>query len=602
MRAFARVKANEPPSVTPPHADPKRGGLLVVGYLLAAALVPAGTAAAQDAFQEAVRAGNTAWTGRNFPVAQAAYLRALSLDSVGSSQVVYRAAVLYSWDGDLLRAIPLFSRYTRLEPRDDEGRIALAKAYAWHGETAVAVAVYDSILGRDRTYRDAALGAAQTLAWAGRFAEAIGRYERWIEENGKDVEASLARARTMAWAGHLKQSEREYQRLSEGGERLEASKGAALVAGWRGDLFRSEGMWRGITARFPLDAEAWVGLAQVLRWSGRPEDARDALVKAVASDPDNADARNQRRWVAADLAPGVLPGAASSWDSDGNTSTLVSLRGNLRPVRRTNLTVTASHRWAHFGVATGTSAGARASLRWSPERRVTLTGDLGLVSMHGERGTEVVNRSQMIGAGSASVRLSSRASIGANLSRDVFDETASLILAGIVVSTVGVEGEIDLGRGVSLSGGAHRADFSGGSVVNQRQAVFGALRWRPKRGWSVTAGGRSLGYDASPRDGYFSPARYRHGEVATRWAPGRDLGWGGFVEAGVGAQYVRFVDPGSTKATQRIGAGLSYRPAPGTEFSASYGFSNVSSAGSLASASGSVYHASVVSLSARIRL
>ena len=82
------------------------------------------------------------------------------MDSVGSSRAVFRLATLHAWNGQLAQAIALYQRYAVLEPRDDEGRVALARAFAWNGETRPAVAIYDSILGRDRTYRDAALGAA----------------------------------------------------------------------------------------------------------------------------------------------------------------------------------------------------------------------------------------------------------------------------------------------------------------------------------------------------------------------------------------------------------------------------------------------------------
>lgn len=602
MEAYAGVKANEPSTVTPPRHGRWPGGVARWTLALALGLSQVRTVAAQESFAELVEAGDLAWRQKQFPAARSAYQKAMELDSVGSSRAVYRVAVLHSWDGDLVRAIPLFALYARLEPRDEEGRIALAKAYAWQGTTATAVAIYDSILGRDRTYRDAALGAAQALAWAGRFDDAIGRYSRWIADNGQDAEAALGRARTMAWAGRLKAAEREYHRLSEGGERLEANKGAALVAAWRGDLFRSEGMWRSITTRYPKDAEAWVGLAQVLRWSGRPEDARHALDRALLVDPENADAREQRRWVNADLAPAVTPYVGGMRDSDGNQNTVLLLRGSMRPLRRTVVTVTGSHRRASFDAAAGVSDAGRASIRWTPERRLTLSGDLGVVHVDAERGAVQVNRSRTVGGGAATVRLTSSASLGVGVAKDVFDETAPPMVLGIEVATVTVEGEIQLGRGMSLSAGGHRAELSGGSGDNTREAAFGALRWRPRRIWSLTLGGRSLGYQFSPRDGYFSPSRYRHLEVAGRWFPGRDLGWAGFVEAGLGTQYVRFAGAGDTKPTERIGLGLSYRPAPGTELEASFGFSNVSSSGNLASSKGSVYHASVFGLSARIRL
>lgn len=295
--------------------------------LIALWALGAGTTAAQSPpLDRAIRAGDSAWTEGRFPAARDAYARALGLDSLKSSRSVYRLAVLNTWDGNLPGAIPLFALYVRLEPRDEEGRIALAKAYAWNGNTTAAVATYDSILARDPTYRDAALGAARSLIWAGRFDTALARYDKWLTDNPRDVEAGLARARSLAWAGRLRESERAYTALGAGGENLETQKGIAMVAAWRGDLSRSERLWRELSVVAPRDAEVWVGLAQVLRWSGRSEAARTALHRALVADPANPDAREQMRWVRAELGWTVEPGGHAIWDSDQNQSRLASPR------------------------------------------------------------------------------------------------------------------------------------------------------------------------------------------------------------------------------------------------------------------------------------
>ncbi|HEU5218114.1 MAG TPA: tetratricopeptide repeat protein, partial [Gemmatimonadales bacterium] len=250
----------------------------------------AGTAVAQTApIDLAIRSGDSAWTAGRYPVAREAYARVLALDSVKSSRSVYRLAVLHTWDGDLKGSLPLFALYIRLEPRDEEGRLALARAYAWKGNTAAAVAIFDSILSRDHTYRDAALGGALALVWAGKYDAALARYDKWLIQNPRDIEAGLARARSLAWAGRLTQSERAYTALGKGGENLETQKGIAMVAAWRGDLGRSERIWRRLSAQAPMDAEVWVGLAQVQRWAGRSEDAKTALERALAANPSNAD-------------------------------------------------------------------------------------------------------------------------------------------------------------------------------------------------------------------------------------------------------------------------------------------------------------------------
>ena len=552
-----------------------------------------------ERFEGLARAADSAWRAGRFAEARTGYEQALAVDSIGSSRAVYRLAVLLSWDGILPRAIPLFARYTRLEPRDEEGRIALAKALAWNGQTNSAVAVYDSILSRARTYRDAALGAALTLGWAGRFADAVARYDQWLAANPKDVEAELARARALAWWGKLAESERTYAAIAARGERLEGYKGVALVAAWRGDLGRSEDLWRLVTRRAPKDAEGWVGLAQVLRWGGRADDAGDALHQALTIDPRSQDAAQQLRWVRADLAPAIEPGAAVAWDSDDNRSTLVSVAASVRPFRRGRLTLAGARRDADLGRASGSSTTGRAALRLHLTRVLTLTGDGGVAHTVGQRAAVANDRTVATGGIGATIQVGPRLSLGGNARKSVFDETAALIGAGIDVRSVGAEAELRLASRLTLAGGAERASLRGGSMPNERRSGSMALRWRVRRAVTWSLGGRAFGYDQNPHDGYFAPSRYQLGEVAVRWAPGRDLGWGAVVEGGLGAQRVAFTGAPATTGTQRISLGIVYRPSPGSEVGADYGFSNVS-ATAAGPVGGSIYRSQ--NLNVRIRL
>ena len=552
-------------------------------------------------FEEIVRAGDSAWNVGRFPEARSRYLEALAIDSAGSSRAVFRLATLSAWDGHLTQAIPLYRRYSVLEPRDEEGRVALAKALAWNGETVRAVAIYDSILGRDRTYREAALGAAQALAWAGRFAAALVRYDQWLAGQPKDVEAELARARTLAWAGKLGPAEAAYQAIAARGERLEAEKGVAVVAAWRGDLGRSERLWRRITTRIPQDAEAWVGLAQVLRWSGRPRLARQALDRALAANPANSDAAEQRRWVRAELAPAIEPSVMGSWDSDQNRSLLIgtAARGWVGPVQATAF---ASERWAELALATGTSTSGRVSLRLPVGSEFALVGDVGAIRMRAESGALIKTQQLFTGSVAATGRLASWLSVGGNARRSGFDETALMMLSGVEVTSFGADAEIRVNGRVGLAGGGDIARLEGGSVPNRRRVGFASVRWRPSRTWAVTASGRALGYDESPRDGYFAPSRFRLGELGIRWSRGRDLGWNVAVDAGLGAQYVAFSSASSTKGTQRIAASLGYRPAPGFEVAADYSFSNVAATGAGPTGGGSIYRAQVISVRGKLLL
>lgn len=554
-----------------------------------------------SALDAVVRQGDSAWTAGRFPTAREAYQRALALDSLGSSRSVYRLAVLHTWDGELRRAIPLFALYVRLEPRDQEGRIALAKAHAWNGQTAAAVAIYDSILSRDATYRDAAFGAAQALAWAGRFDAALARYDRWLIQNPKDVEASLARARTLAWAGRLPASERAYATIGSGGEQLEADKGVAIVAAWRGDLGRSERLWRRLSAKAPRDAEVWVGLAQVLRWSGRPEEARAALQEALATDPANPDAREQMRWVRAELGTTIEPAAYAGWDSDDNRSLTLSLAGSMRPLPRTRFTVSGLYRDAELGTTTGTSVTGRASLRIYAGNHLTLSGDVGQTRTRSGLGTSAEQRHFTVGGARAGLRLSSGFTVGGGVAWSAFDETAPLIANGITVRSWSGEADLRLPGRLVLSAGGESADLEGGSVPNRREAGFAVLRWRARRTVSIALSGRAFRYQESPRDGYFAPSRFLLGEISTRIGHGRDLGWAFEIEGGLGVQQVQFDDPGATRSAQRIGASLAYRPRPGGEIVLDYGFSNVAAnAAGGVTGGGSVYHAHVLTLRTRL--
>lgn len=567
--------------------------------LLAAVLAaqPAGRAAG---ISVAVRTGDSAWTGGSYAVARDAYTRVLAIDSTASSRSVYRLAVMRTWDGDLHGALPLFSLYVRLEPRDEEGRIALAKALAWSGNTANAVAIYDSILSRDLTYRDAALGAAQALTYAGKLNDALARYDGWLKQHPRDIEAGLARARTLAWRGKLKESERAYASLGTGGEHLEAEKGVALVAAWRGNLGRSERLWKALSQKAPKDAEIWTGLAQVQRWQGRSEEARVSLRKALDANPGSPDAREQLRWVKAELGTVMSPTALATWDSDRNQSVLVGVSASVRPLTRTRLTVSGSYRDARLNANKGTSAGGMASLLLHAGTRLSLTGAVGATRTRAGGGSTAVDRDFLVGGGRATLMITPGFTLGGGVSHYAFEETAALIASGVTVTSYSGETELRLPARFSLSAGGEHAELEGGSGPNVRNAGFGAVRWRASRQASFALSGRGFRYAEQLRDGYFAPSQFLLGEFSTRLSAGGDLGWAGQLEGAVGLQDVEFNDPGVTRGTQRVGALLAYRPRPGAELALEYAFSNVASNTGSVAGGGSVYHAHTVSFRTRL--
>lgn len=558
--------------------------------------------AAQETFHDAIRIADSAWSGRRFVEAKASYQRALVIDSVASSRAVYRMATLRSWDGELEGAIALFARYVRLEPRDEEGRIALARTYAWAGETSNSVAVYDAILSRDSTYRDAALGAAQALAWAGKYRESLARYDVWIGRYPNDHEASLARARSLAWAGRLGDAGRAYAQIAANGEPLEGRKGQALIAAWKGDLLASEEMWTRLTHEYPNDARVWLGLAQVLRWSGRAPEAREALAHALAVDPNDVDVRTERRWIEGALAPAVSPSITMSWDSDGNHTTRSDLRASLHPMRLVMATLDASQHQADLGSRSARSMATHLTLRWLADRRLTISGDAGVIQAAANGGALSIDRSRFVGSAQATLKLTSRITAGTFLGYDIFDETVTGVLSSLDVTSAIVSGDVELGKRVTFGMSADRARFAGGSRPNERNGYAASLRWRARRAWSFAVNGRDMGYSATTHDGYFAPERYRLGEAMTHYEPMRDFGWSGYFEGAAGMQFLRSSGADTRQATQRVGVGLVHRWSPGSEFGMEYGASNVAGSAANPGESGIVYRYQSVTLRGRLRL
>ena len=126
------------------------------------------------------------------------------------------------------------------------------------------------------------------------------------------------------------------------------------------------------------------------------------------------------------------------------------------------------------------------------------------------------------------------------------------------------------------------------------------LRWRMRRLSWLAVTGRVQNYDENLHDGYFSPSRYRFGEVSTHLGWGHDLGWALELEGGLGFQNVRFDVPVETRSTQRVGGSLAYRPRPGAEFALEYAFSNVANTTGTVTGGGSVYHANTLGLRGRL--
>ena len=135
-----------------------------------------------------------AWQAEEYPAATVLYQVIVASDPPVPSVAIFRLATLRAWDNRFDEAVALYRRYMAMEPRDDDGRLALSRALAWKGDYSAALAIYDSVLVTNPANRDAVVGRAETLAWSGRFREALLGYEGWLAAHPSDRDASLSYA------------------------------------------------------------------------------------------------------------------------------------------------------------------------------------------------------------------------------------------------------------------------------------------------------------------------------------------------------------------------------------------------------------------------
>ena len=533
---------------------------------------------------EILARGDVAWEAREHDAAFAAYDSVVRADSTFSTRALFRLGTLHAWANRLPEAIACHRLYVRLEPKDLEGNVALARTYAWASRFPAAIAAYDSVLAREADYRDAVIGRATALAWWGKLDPAIADLSRWQSTHPDDVEVALQRARFLSWAGKLDDAILLYDSLASGGGALEAEKGRARILAWRGDLGLAEARWRAITKENPTDVEAWVGLGQVLRWSGRPFAAEEALSQAVALDPAGEEAREQLRWVESETKPGATLQWTHATDSERNSLDLVEV-GTSR-AQPWNASLTASARIKRVGqpnapVAARTIPAAQVGIIWQPIRlRLTVRAQVGVIDYSGV----TAGGSELQGAVRLNLPLGTRFTVGAGAYREAFDDVVSIAERALTLTGREVDAALTLHPRVRLGAASGLSTVHGPDAPNDRRTVTGSLRVKPSRALTFVALHREARWDHAMPGIYFAPARFAITEGSAQWEWPRDLGLIASVEFGAGAQTVQFdgAEP-VQRLAPRTAFRFGWRAAPGREVVASLMHANVAAAGTLSS-------------------
>jgi thioredoxin-like negative regulator of GroEL len=553
----------------------------------------------QPGSRAALVRADSAYQAGDYPLAQSLYESIVSKEATPASIAIFRLATLRSWDNRLDEADELYRRYIAKEPRDAEGRIALARTLAWGGQYTAAIATYDTLIAANQRVRDASLGRAQTLAWSGRLGEALVAYKGWVRDHPIDRDAAMDYARTLAWNGQLDEAEAMYTQLSQTGN-ANATKGLARVIAWRGDLDRSERTWRRVLETDPNDPEALTGLAQILTWQGRQTDAEAALQQALRANPSYGDARALLRWVQADLRPSMTLTAVGVNDSDHNRSNTFTADYTARAWWNGALGARYMGRSANFAPVASRADAVSLFGRWQPTSSSwQVKADAG-VTRHTTTFVAPASAKRTIGSGSLRIsgNVGRSLTVGVNGARTPFDETALLIANGVISSEVGADAAIALPARLTLSGAGSHSRMTGGTRDNARNAYSSTLRWTASRRWSLSVGGRQFGYDTTSADGYFAPKRYTLVEAGGRGRVGGDLGWNADADVGIGSQSIEFFGSNAgSRLAERGALSLGYRFDPAHEVGVAGAWANVAAPGQT---TGSEYRWYTFSLRARL--
>ena len=471
---------------------------------------PSGRAA-----QQHVADGDAQWARGQRDSAQLHYQVAIARDSAVSTRALFRLAMLASDHNRLKTAAALLEVYMRLEPQDDEGRLALARTLAWDGRYQAAMALYDDVLSRDSTYRDAEKGRARVVAWRGDLAQSEQLWRRLVARYPNDAEAWIGLAQVQRWSGRARGADSAMRR-------------AIAIA--------------------PGSADAWSQWAWVrAELAGASE---PTVVRGTDSDGNRATSYAMTVLARA-AGPLRLRFTGSHRDAEYQ-----SLRGASSGAQ-------ASLRWSPPGRSLSLSAQAgatRLTSRAGSERAQARI--LGLVAFSG---SGAISSHVHLGATLSRTPFDETATlIAGGIAISGIDTDLSVALPHRVA--------LDAGLGGARVHGGRLPNARRSAVGSMRWTVRRGLSLSAAaRGLAYDTTGRA--------DGYFAPHRFALLEGGARFVVGRDLGWGATLDGGLGRQSIRFSssDPTSRHGAARGAVTLRYAPSPGYELEVAGGASTVAS-------------------------
>jgi tetratricopeptide (TPR) repeat protein len=348
----------------------------------------------------------------------------------------------------------------------------LAVLASWDGRLDSALVLLRDAREVEPEDPDVRLWEAKVLAWDGRYREALVRYDSLITELPERRDPRFGRAETLAWSGHSAEADRELRDLID---------------------------------RDSTDVEALVALGQLRLWQGRLGEADHYNDSALRVSPRDRAAVKLQAQVRALRRPRLELGFGLSHDSDDNNAWWQTLGTSMQAGAglRAFATVGVYRASDPLQDATRLSGEAGATLN---RGEATFTAALGGRRLASDFGTD---RSLGTWRLAASYRLTPTAGAGIGYAHYSIDETAFLVGSDLDIDELSLDGDVELGRKLTLGLGGSLGYFSDNN--HRRSAVVALTALLTPRA-RVGFYGRGLWYDFRG-SGYFSPDHFFLGEA-----------------------------------------------------------------------------------------
>jgi tetratricopeptide (TPR) repeat protein len=191
----------------------------------------------------------------------------------------------------------------RADPKDDLVALALAEASLWKKDYKTALAVVGHLQAPESA--DALRVRGMIFEQAGRLPDALALYERAIPKLKQPWGTLERKGQVLSWLKRFDDARSTYQKVVESsaastGIRRRCRVHIAELTAWQKDFTGALAQLGELLKEEPRQVEALLLQGQILEWSGRYPEAKQAYSRILAIDPNHRESRlrlDKLLWV-----------------------------------------------------------------------------------------------------------------------------------------------------------------------------------------------------------------------------------------------------------------------------------------------------------------